>query len=156
MPSQLTGIPLYLIIAIIVLPFALSILVGIFRRRESIRYWIRKALICESVYVGLALILLKVGQPPLVSVLAGLVAALIVDSRFKPRSRRVSAGVKRKARARHELKTGKKFNPKRHEYDHKVPFSKGGSHTADNIEVVERKANRSKGAASPWWDILGR
>jgi hypothetical protein len=47
-------------------------------------------------------------------------------------------------------KTGKKFNPRKHELDHEIAFSKGGSHTAENPRVLEKKRNRSNGAESPF------
>lgn len=135
---------------------ALPILLGIRRRRQGIRYRLKKLIVVEGIYLGLAFLLLRFGQTPVVSILAGLVAALVVGSRFKPRSRYIPASVKRRARAEFELRTGSKFDPRKHEYDHDVPFSRGGSHTTDNVRVVEKKRNRSKGAASPWWDVLGR
>jgi hypothetical protein len=135
---------------------SLPILLGLRRRREAIRYAIRRVVIVEVAYFGLAFTMLHYGQPPLTAILAGLVAALLVNTYMSPRSRYTPAHVKRKARAKFELKTEKKFNPRKHEFDHDVPFSRGGSHTIDNIRVVERKKNRSKGATSPWWDVLGK
>lgn len=85
-----------------------------------------------------------------------IVAALIVDRWMPGRSRYIPASVRRRKIAEHELRTGKKFNPRKHELDHEVAFSKGGSHTEDNLRVVEKSKNRSKGAKSPWWDLLGR
>lgn len=135
---------------------ALPVLLGIRRRREGIRYRLRKVIIVEGIYLGLAYLMLRNGQPQLESILAGLVAAFVVNSFIKPRSRYIRTSVKHKARAEFELRTGTKFNSRKHEYDHEVPFSRGGSHTTDNIRVVEKKKNRSKGAKSPWWDVLGR
>jgi hypothetical protein len=135
---------------------ALPVLLGIRRRREGIRFRLRKVIIVEGIYLGLAYLMLRNGQPPLESILAGLVAAFVVNSFIKPRSRYLSAYVKRNAKAEFELRTGTKFNPKRHEFDHEVPFSRGGSHTTDNVRVVEKKKNRSKGAKSAWWDVLGK
>ena len=89
---------------------------------------------------------------PLISVMA----ALLVYATRPRRGRYTRASVKRQKIAEWQLRTGKKFNPRTHELDHIVPFSQGGSHTADNLEVVEKKRNRSKGARSEWWDLLGR
>jgi hypothetical protein len=151
MPPLTSQQVLILVGILAALPFLLSIR----RRREAIRYRLRRIILVEAAYLGPAFLLLQLGQPPLICLLAGMVLALLVDSRIKPRSRYVPASVKRKARAEFELKTGKKFNPRKHEYDHDIPFSSGGSHTMDNIRVRERKTNRSKGAKSPWWDVLG-
>lgn len=135
---------------------AIPVLLGIRRRREGIRYWVRRIVLLESVYLGIAYIMLRKGQPPLESILAGMVAAFFIDSFIKPRSRHIPASVKRNLRAKHELRTGRKFNPQKYEYDHKVAFSRGGSHTTDNLKIVEKKRNRSKGSKTVWWDILGR
>ena len=128
---------------------ALPILLGIRRRRQGIRHWFGKLIIVEGIYLGLAFLLLRSGQTPLVSILAGLVAALVVSSLFKSRSRYVPASVKRKARAEFELRTGTKFNPRKHEYDHDVPSSRGGSHTTDNLRVISKQKNLKKGAKRP-------
>jgi len=153
MPASSSDQQLLILVAIIA---AIPILLSVRRRREGILHRLRQVIIVEGVYLGLAFILVRNGQPPLVSILAGLVAALVVNSYLKPRSRYIPASVRRKARAEFELKTGMKFNPRKHEYDHQVPFSRGGSHTSDNVRVVERQRNRSKGAQSVWWDVLGR
>jgi hypothetical protein len=134
---------------------AIPVLFGIRRRREAIIHRLKQVIIVEGVYLGLAFIMLQAGQPPVVSILAGLVAGFVVRSYLSPRNRYIPASVRRKARAEFELKTGEKFNPRKHEYDHEVPFSRGGSHTRDNVRVVERQKNRSKGAQSVWWDVLG-
>jgi hypothetical protein len=135
---------------------ALPILIGLRRRRESIRNRLRNIIVVELAYFGVTLLLVKFGVPPIEAFLCGIVAGLIVVIRTPSRSRYISAAVKRKARAEFELRTGKKFNSKKHEYDHGVPFSRGGSHTADNIRVVEKSRNRSKGRKSAWWDVLGK
>ena len=44
---------------------------------------------------------------------------------------------------------GEKFDPKKHHVDHVWPFSRGGSHTADNLRVIEKKKNLRKGAKRP-------
>jgi hypothetical protein len=135
---------------------AIPVLLGIRRRREAIRHRLRSLILMEAVYLGLAFMLVKAGRPPLEALLVGIAAAVLLNSFIKPRSRYIPASVRRKVKAEYESKTGKKFNPKKHEFDHEVPFSRGGSHTADNLRVMEKKRNRSKGAKSPWWDLLGR
>jgi hypothetical protein len=132
------------------------LLVSIRRRREAIRHRIRRAIIVEGVYVGVAYVMSQVGRTGTESLLGGIVAALIVNQMMPGRSRHIPASVRRRKIAEHELRTGKKFNPRKYELDHEVAFSKGGSHTEDNLRVVERSRNRSKGAKSPWWDFLGR
>jgi CRISPR/Cas system Type II protein with McrA/HNH and RuvC-like nuclease domain len=36
-----------------------------------------------------------------------------------------------------------------YEFDHYVPFSKGGSSDPDNIRIIPKKENRKKGAKMP-------
>jgi hypothetical protein len=142
---------------VIIAVIFLFLLLAIRRRRESILHWLRRAIFVEATYVGVTLFLAKLGKTtPLESVLGGVVAALIVMSRMPGRSRHIPKSVRRKKIAEFEYRTGKKFNPRKHELDHEVPFSRGGSHTDDNLRVVEKRKNRAKGAKSPWWDLLGR
>ena len=153
---MLAGVSPHEILIFICILAGFPVLLGIRRRRDGIRFWIRKIIMVEAAYLGFTFVLVKLGRTPLESMLGGLVAALLVNAFYRPRSRHVPASVKRRAKAEFELRTGKKFNPRIHEYDHDVPFSRGGSHTTDNLRVVERKRNRSKGAKAPWWDVLGR
>lgn len=132
------------------------VLVGIRRRREGIRYRLGRVILVELAYLTVAFLLLAVGQNPVVAILAGFVCALLVDRRTPARSRYIPRSERRKAIARWELRTGRKFNPRLYHVDHVVPFAKGGSSTADNLQVMERRKNLSKGAKSPWWDLLGR
>lgn len=131
------------------------ILLSLYRRRHAIGRRMGIVIKGEIAYVGAALLLLKLGQPPLVALLAGIVCALIVAVRVPKRSRYIPKAERRKAIAKFEVR-GRRFNPRIHEIDHVVPFSRGGSNTADNLRVVERERNRSKSAKSPWWDLLGR
>ncbi|MGH8612038.1 MAG: HNH endonuclease [Gammaproteobacteria bacterium] len=102
---------------------------------------------------GFALKLVGVsGGAPGLSVLMIALALLLL---WPKRSRRIPNKVRRRVRARWEVETGKKFNSKQYELDHMIPFSKRGSHTEDNLNVVERKKNRKKGAKSPPWDLWG-
>lgn len=144
--------PLYLIIAVVLF----FLLVSIRRRREAIRHALRRAIIVEAVYFGVVFILVQAGRTPLEALLAGIVAGLVVNQTLPGRKRYIPASVRRKARAEFELRTGEKFNPRKHEYDHEIAFSKGGSSTEDNVRVVEKRKNRAKGTKSPWWDLLGR
>ncbi len=71
------------------------------------------------------------------------------------RSRRIPARVRRAAIAR-DLR-GAKFDPSRHHIDHIQPFSRGGSHTEDNLRVVDKRKNLRKGARKPKpWDWFFR
>jgi hypothetical protein len=63
------------------------------------------------------------------------------------RSRYVPASTKRAVIAR-DLK-GEKYDPTKHHIDHVWPFARGGSHTADNLRVIEKRKNLQKGAKRP-------
>jgi hypothetical protein len=143
---------LYIIVAVVFF----FLLVSIRRRREAIRHRIRRVIIVEGAYLGVAYVMAQAGRTGIESLLGGIVAALIVNQWMPGRSRHIPASVRRRTIAEYELRTGKKFNPRKQELDHEVAFSKGGSHTEDNLRVVERRENRSKGSKSPWWDLLGR
>src|SRR5260370_14951677 len=132
------------------------LLVSIRRRREAIRHRIRRVIVVEAAYLGVVYLMAQTGRTGIESLLGGIVAALIVNQTMPGRSRHIPASVRRRKIAGYELRTGKKFNPRKHELDHEVAFSKGGSHTEDNERVIEKRKNRSKSAKSPWWDLLGR
>lgn len=74
-------------------------------------------------------------------------AFVLVISNMPRRSRSIPGKVKRVILAR-DLK-GDKRRLKDYEYDHTYPFSDGGGHTADNIRLIPKKANRKKGAKRP-------
>jgi 5-methylcytosine-specific restriction endonuclease McrA len=44
---------------------------------------------------------------------------------------------------------GEKYDSRKHHIDHVWPFSGGGSHTVDNLRVIERRKNLRKGAKRP-------
>jgi hypothetical protein len=72
----------------------------------------------------------------------------------KPRARRrtIPRGVRQAVVARDLGNV--RFDPSRHHIDHIWPFSKGGSHTPDNLRVIAKKENLRKGAKRPRvWDM---
>lgn len=131
-------------------------LMAVRRRREAIRHAIRRIFIVEVTYLGVAYLLAQIGRSPVESILGGILIAIVVNQWMPGRSRHIPASVKRRKIAEYERTTGEKYNPRKVELDHVIPFSKGGSHTEDNLRIVEKRKNRSKGARSPWWDFLGR
>ena len=80
-------------------------------------------------------------------VVAGFVA-LVFFTKFqsRKRSRYISKSVKRAVIAR-DLQ--EEYDSAKHHIDHVWPFSKGGSHTTDNLRVIEKKKNLKKGAKRP-------
>jgi hypothetical protein len=87
-----------------------------------------------------------------------IIFSVIVLYRSRPSqsNRRISNAVRRRVVADWQRKTGEKFNSRKYELDHIIPFSRGGGHTFDNLRVIEKSRNRSKGAQLPRWDIVGR
>lgn len=132
-----------------------ALLLSISRRREYFVYKLKQILKMEAAYVIAAFVAVELGRRQLEPILWGLLAGFLVFIRTKPQSRHIPASVRRKKEAEFVLKTGKKFDRKKYELDHEVPWADGGGHHESNIRVVEKKRNRSKGAKSPWWDLLG-
>ena len=117
---------------------------------------IRRVFLAEATYILVVYFMVQAGRTTMKALLAGVLGGVIVNQMIPGRSRHVPASVRRRKIAEFELRTGQKFNPHKHELDHEIPFSRGGSSTEDNIVVTEKKKNRSKGAKTPWWDLLGR
>jgi hypothetical protein len=144
------------VLVLIVILATIPVVFGLYRRREGICYRVKNVIVNEVIYLGIALIIIGAGRPPLESVFTGLATAFLV-ALYRPRpSRHFPASVRRSVKAQHELKTGEKFNPKKHELDHTAPYSRLGGNTFDNLSVVEKKRNCSKGSRSAWCDVLGR
>lgn len=141
---------------VLLLPLALVLAPGIWRRRESIRYRLRALIVVEAVYVLVVFCLVQAGWPSPQAILCGALAGLAVGAWQRQRTRYIPRAERRRAIARFEYKTGQRYNPRIHDLDHVVPFSRGGSNTAENLRVIGRRKNRAKGAESPWWDLLGR
>jgi hypothetical protein len=89
--------------------------------------------------------------PPLIMLagafvfLAGGIRAL--RKRPPRRSRAIPRRVRQAVIAR-DLK-GKPFNPSKHHIDRIWPYSKGGSHSIDNLRVIAKKLNLQKGSKRP-------
>ncbi len=145
--------PLTHLVAIFVL---VLLAVSIRRRRENFLHNLRVLMV--SGLAGLLTYTLANGagwNQNQAAVTAFLVAALALLLAPR-RSRRIPAHVKRRVISRWQAETGMKYNSRRWEIDHIVPFSQGGSNTEDNLRVISKKRNRSKGGKPPNWDLLGR
>jgi hypothetical protein len=82
-------------------------------------------------------------------------SALLLSAKFRPRhSRYIPRRDRRRAIAEFE-RTGKRYDSKKHEIDHVVPYSRGGGSTIDNLKVIAKAKNRSKSNRPPWWDVFG-
>jgi len=105
-------------------------------------------LFCALMMVLTAMRLQTHLAPPQEQIIAGFVA-LIFFGRWQGRKRsRYIPKATRRAVIGRDLK-GEKFDPEKHHVDHVWPFSKGGSHTTDNLRVIEKKQNLRKGAKRP-------
>lgn len=136
------------------------LVLSLWRRREAVAIAIRAFAIYLAVVFGVKWAL-EQQQPPMaeiqqlvISVLGGICAALVWFIRYPARGRRLPARHRRAVIERHERQTGEKFDSRTHEIHHKIPFSRGGTHGADNLKVVEKSWNRSRGDRPPWWDVL--
>jgi hypothetical protein len=121
--------------------------------REGIRLFLRNVakgvcLFCILVF-GLAVTRGKTRMHlPQAEVMAGMATAIyLARLQTRKRSRHIPRAV-RQAVITRDLK-GEKFDSTKHQIDHVWPFSKGGSHTADNLRVIDRKSNLQKRAERP-------
>jgi len=135
---------------------AILLLMSLWARRDEVLYHLR--ILFVAALLGFAAFAFCMGKPEFQesAPFAALGMFGFVFMVRPKRKRRMRAKARRRAIAKWELKTGKKFNSRFHEIDHTVPFSQGGNETEDNLRVIDRKANRRKGAKSAWWDVLGR
>jgi len=121
--------------------------------RDGARRFLRKIafsiLVFVAIMVGFAAVRLQSNlQPKQEQLVAGIIAFLFLcKAEKRKRSRHISKAVRR-AVIKRDLK-GEKFDPQKHHIDHVWPFSKGGSHTEDNLRVLDKKKNLQKGARKP-------
>lgn len=124
----------------------------LFRRREAIAHAIRGTLIAFVCAIAAFLLLWKYGLSPLAAYISALVVGVLIPRAEPRRSRYVSARAKRQTIARFEKQTGESYNRRIHEIDHKLAHSRGGGNAEENLQVLTRKKNRSKGAKARWKD----
>ena len=143
------------IFAVVGLLIAITLL-SAYRRREAIGRNLRHRFLMAGSFLLALLIAKQFTQDPWKAFLVAVIVELIVGIRTRPVSRRyISRIEKRKAIARFE-RSGKRYDPRLHEIDHIIPYSRGGGSRADNLRVIERDRNRQKSARAPWWDVFSR
>jgi hypothetical protein len=114
------------------------------RKKERVRYKIKRIVVALAIYLVAALVLNRQGLPPLEAVVVGLLAGLgcawlLINP---PRSdRRIPAAVRREVIARDLTSKGLKWDPAKYHIDHMVPFSRGGDNSPRNLRVIERHKN---------------
>jgi hypothetical protein len=118
--------------------------------RHGVRLFLRNLAIGFLLFLGCKFFLSKMhiqeGNTWILSFFAAVTTVLYRKSTTR-RSRSIPASVRRAVIAR-DLK-GEEYDPNKHHLDHVWPFSKGGSHTADNLRVIARRKNLQKGARRP-------
>ena len=121
--------------------------------REGARLFVRNLLRAVVVFcfsmAALGAMRLQTHLVPSQEQLAAGFVSLVSFGQFQSgkRSRYISKSTKRAVIER-DLK-GEEYDPQRHHIDHVWPFSKGGSHTTDNLRVIEKRKNLQKGAKRP-------
>jgi hypothetical protein len=121
--------------------------------REGARLFLRNLIRAITVFAFLmaALIAFRLRThlvPGQEQIIAGFVALISFGrSQGRKRSRSIPKATRR-AVIKRDLK-GEAFDPEKHHIDHVWPFSRGGSHTTDNLRVIEKKRNLQKGAKRP-------
>jgi hypothetical protein len=121
--------------------------------RQGARLFLRNLAKATLVFCLLAMILPTLRlrthfQSSQEQVAAGIVA-VVFFARWQGQKRsRYIPKTTRRAVIKRDLK-GEKFDPQKHHVDHVWPFAKGGSHTADNLRVIDKKKNLHKGAKRP-------
>lgn len=118
--------------------------------REGARLFLRNVLFALLIFGGLMCVFARLKLPATNAiVLSGFFALIAFVGRKKRtrRSRHYSKSVRKAVIAR-DLK-GEAYDSTKHHIDHVWPFSKGGSHTTDNLRVISKEKNLKKGAKRP-------
>lgn len=147
MDELLNQHPLLIIFIVVVAYYLVRVVV---LAREGIRHFLK--VLIASIVVGIVVFVLApdLGFPRRQQAEAlATIAAVISFVAMPKRSRYIPTKVRREVVARHRKRTGEEFDPNEHELDHIVPFSKGGSHSAENLRVLPKKVNRQRGAKMP-------
>jgi hypothetical protein len=150
MPQQLDpNLVLFIIGAVVCLYWLRALRLA----REGARLFLRNLLKAVVVFcfsmAALSSIRLQTHLQASQEQLAAGFVSLISFGRFqsKKRSRYISKSTKRAVIER-DLKD-EQYDPQKHHIDHVWPFSKGGSHTTDNLRVIQKRKNLQKGAKRP-------
>lgn len=132
-------------------------LVALRRAREGVRHFARNLFYAAAAAYLVALGFWMVthvqnGSPtaPIMFVIGFffLASGIVFLRKKRPvRKRAIPLSVRQAVKAR-DL-GNRPFDPEKHHIDHIWPFSKGGSHTPDNLRVIAKRENLRKGAKRP-------
>lgn len=145
--------PNNIIFVIIVIAVTYPLILGLYRRSDEIVAVIKHAAIVEGAYF-LTFFIAKQQLPgqEITAIVYAVLAGFIADRLYyKKTTRYIPRSERRKAIEKFEKKTGEKYNPKKHEFDHIVPFSKWGDNKNHNLRIIPKKENRRKGNRNHWW-----
>jgi hypothetical protein len=120
------------------------------RKKDRIKFRIRRSAVALSFYLGGFFLLMRLGYKPLESLAFAFVLGVATGFYFVPRPERSRAIPKhvRQAVIARDLK-GAKFDGTIHHIDHIVPFKLFGDHSVTNLRVLPKKENLSRGAKMP-------
>ena len=128
--------------------FALYLLRVVLLMREGIRHALRAVVVAVCLMIATGAFAPKFGLKGNDAEAAAVLVGSMAIFAMPKRSRHIPTSVKRRVIEKH-IRGGGKYDPKQDELDHRVPFSRFGGHTEDNLRVVPRKVNRKKGAKMP-------
>jgi hypothetical protein len=166
MPPQTHAITLslhnvnWIVVLIVAIPTWYFYQIGS-RKKEQLRYKIRRTVVGLVGYLIVALVLLHHRVlPPYVAIIFAMLAGFGFQWLLVPRpkkERRIPKAVRRAVIDRDLTSKGLKWNPEKYHIDHVVPFSRGGDHSIRNLRVMEKQRNLNKGNRMPsLWDFLKR
>jgi hypothetical protein len=153
-PFHFTGDPKvdWIILAVAAF-FALYWLRALRLAREGARLFLRNLMQAVMVFSFSMIVLITIRPktnlvPSQELLCAGFVTLIFFGNwQSKRRSRHIPKSVKRAVIARDLVDEA--YDSSKHHIDHVWPFSKGGSHTSDNLRVIDKKKNLKKGAKRP-------
>jgi hypothetical protein len=150
MPTQSADGYVWAVAAVVVAPYLFRIVQIGRRKKQAVKYKVRRLTIGLCLYLGGAYVWVRLHHSTLEAIIFGFLLGLggaFLFTRPPERNRRIPAHVKRAVIAR-DLK-GAPFNPKLHHVHHVVPYSKGGDNSITNLKVIPKEENLRRGAKKP-------
>jgi hypothetical protein len=153
-PIHVTGVPnadwvIFIVGAVSCLYWLRALRLAREGARRFLRNLVKAVLVLFAVILVLAAVRLQTRSVPHQEhIIAFFISfGFLVRWQNQKRSRYIPKSTRRAVIER-DLKEGT-FDPATHHIDHVWPHSRGGSNTADNLRVIEKKKNLQKGAKRP-------